>query len=520
VTKSTHMWNPVRHDLRLMRTKPIGQNDMLVYTDATARDAALPNPVEGMVCGLEDSDAGAIYLDSYWRGMMPVVLPSGDTSGATDQANIQAVLDDHGAVQLVAGTYYTDDTITLDSGGDAIVGAGTQTYIEAVNDTFAVIKVTESNCRVQNLTLNEGEYSLDLDGATYNWFSDIYFRSASSHGIYLHNGVWGTVVHNSSIAYAGGDGINAISTATHQNGNSLKVTNTRISSCTGLAIKWSANDFTATGNVIEGNTGGGLEFFADANYGARGGYVAGNRFEDNDGGHIRFHRDGGAIQHITCVGNYVGADTDEDCFVTEGGSSSSATIRYLTLHSNDLAGSGDGGTYRFNFGDTVWYSYIDTSWEPTETVNITNPEENYLVRQQEDREPRTVKYTVDCSSTVSGSTVNLLTLPAGAVMHEVAAVVTTSFNGTTEFDIGDGSTADLFIDRDDLGAGGAITADEYSVMTDQAGSHTGTKAPYYAVAATTVTATVTNTASATAGEVDVFITYSLAPVESNAVAAT
>lgn len=89
------------------------------------------------------------------------VSPSGDTTGAADQANIQSALADNGFVQLVAGTYYINAPLELSSANNVLCGAGHFTTVIQLASGFsgsiqgitAGIFITNWNCQLLHLSL-------------------------------------------------------------------------------------------------------------------------------------------------------------------------------------------------------------------------------------------------------------------------------------------------------------------------------------------------------------------------------
>jgi hypothetical protein len=89
------------------------------------------------------------------------VSPSGDMTGATDRANIQAALADNGFVQLVAGTYYINAPLELTASNQVLCGAGhfatviqlASGFAGSIQGITAGIFITSWNCQVRHLSL-------------------------------------------------------------------------------------------------------------------------------------------------------------------------------------------------------------------------------------------------------------------------------------------------------------------------------------------------------------------------------
>jgi hypothetical protein len=118
----------------------------------------------GAVLSAGPARAAAASSPADWT-----ISPSNDESGATDQANIQNALTAGGFVQLVAGTYYINTPLNLNSDNTVLCGAGhfasviqlaagfscgTQTPTQISAQTFtAGIFITNWNCQVRHLSL-------------------------------------------------------------------------------------------------------------------------------------------------------------------------------------------------------------------------------------------------------------------------------------------------------------------------------------------------------------------------------
>jgi len=119
-----------------------------------------------------------------------------------------------------------------------------------------------------------------------------------------------------------------------------------------------------------------------------------------------------------------------------------------------------------------------------------------------------VASVVDASAGGTAQTTNLMTVPAGAFIKEVMAVVNTPFNGasTTTLDVGISGTASKYIHHTDFNAGGS--ANTFMSMTG--GTNNSTKHTDYRASSTQLIATWTNTTGASAGNVTVTCEYVLA----------
>jgi hypothetical protein len=118
---------------------------------------------------------------------------------------------------------------------------------------------------------------------------------------------------------------------------------------------------------------------------------------------------------------------------------------------------------------------------------------------------KTIRKTVDASAGGTAQTTAIATIPAGAIIHEVVAHAEVAFNGDTTktLEVGVAGNADKYIDATNFDAG---TLNDWQAMTGGGANDQGTAE--YCTAAVPIIATWTNTANATAGTVEVLVTYS------------
>lgn len=124
---------------------------------------------------------------------------------------------------------------------------------------------------------------------------------------------------------------------------------------------------------------------------------------------------------------------------------------------------------------------------------------------------RVDKTGVDASAGGAGATTSLTVLSTGSILFDVVAVVDTAFNGsaTASLEVGVSGNADKYIDSADFSA--SASAGTSRAMTERTTSGTAGSndqvAVEYISGRTTLLATWTNTASATAGAVSVYVAY-------------
>jgi len=113
--------------------------------------------------------------------------------------------------------------------------------------------------------------------------------------------------------------------------------------------------------------------------------------------------------------------------------------------------------------------------------------------------------TVDTSAGGTAQTTNCTLVPAGSVILNVEAKVVTAMDGdtTTTLEVGVSGNVDAYIDTVDFDPSAAAD----TVAGSASGTNNDVKYAQYVGAATQLVATWTNTASATAGDVTVTVTY-------------
>lgn len=119
-----------------------------------------------------DDTAERVVTDMVLAGKLTFgIYPSGDTSGATDRANIQRCLDEWGACELGEGDFYIDEAIVLRS-GNSITGRGslvTKIHAER-SDAFTIGEDSADNLTVRDFCVTDdntnGHTAFVLNGAT------------------------------------------------------------------------------------------------------------------------------------------------------------------------------------------------------------------------------------------------------------------------------------------------------------------------------------------------------------------
>jgi hypothetical protein len=94
------------------------------------------------------------------------LAPSGDTSGATDYANITGLLTLAGAATLQAGTFYTDATIMM-TNNQAITGAGVgETILTSATDVVLIQMGNEQSDHIMRNWMRLGGMTVNQTGGT------------------------------------------------------------------------------------------------------------------------------------------------------------------------------------------------------------------------------------------------------------------------------------------------------------------------------------------------------------------
>jgi len=120
--------------------------------------------------------------------------------------------------------------------------------------------------------------------------------------------------------------------------------------------------------------------------------------------------------------------------------------------------------------------------------------------------PVTEAVVIDASAGGTGETTNLTLVPAGSILLNVLAKVTTPFDGdtTTTLEVGVAGNDDAYIDTVDFDPSGTA---ETTYASSVGGTNNDIKTAQWLAGATQLVATWTNTANMTAGSVTVYTTF-------------
>jgi len=178
----------------------------------------------------------------------------------------------------------------------------------------------------------------------------------------------------------------------------------------------------------------------------------------------------------------------------------------LSLYNVDLSGLADGHKDLYaavrSINDNTILNSLDTVTAGTLTASSpvvldANKRVNGIAI--------TEAVVVNASAGGVAQTTNVTLVPAGSILLNVTAVVTTAFNGnaTTTLEVGVSGNIDAYIDTADFDPEGAVN----TYASSLGGTTNDIKNPQYISANTQLIATWTNTAAATAGVVTVYTTF-------------
>lgn len=148
-----------------------------------------------------------------------------------------------GTVELSKGVYYIGQPIVLSAGGLVLRGQGQHgTLIKAnsVPQNEAAIKLTANDCVLKGLGISgpqtvqkpkQPDFGVWSIGARYWLIEDCLIEHFRRYGIYMTDNNWGSTILHCVIRNNWEAQVHSLGTATHQNGNGLRVIATEMSHC-------------------------------------------------------------------------------------------------------------------------------------------------------------------------------------------------------------------------------------------------------------------------------------------------
>jgi len=139
----------------------LGDQVISVFADATARDASITSPVEGMVIYLEDTKVLSFYNGSAW---VPVdTTASGLASIITDTTTARTLTTAADSGKTILFTNAGATTVTVDASTDFTVGA----RVDIIQDGAGVVTVTADGATIKAAEVSTTTGSFTI-GAQYS----------------------------------------------------------------------------------------------------------------------------------------------------------------------------------------------------------------------------------------------------------------------------------------------------------------------------------------------------------------
>ena len=195
-----------------------------------------------------EGNLGGIFIDGTATGnyVLPVIQPSGDTTGATDLNTLTAITAAGNVVKLASGTYYVNNTIVAGTGG-GLQGVGAGSTIISQNTTGA-------GYAGSNMIAFTGHRGVVKDCSVIGG-SPTFSLNAAANGIIIQSGSNGCVVSNVDINAMNGWGVVVISDATADTFNTTLQNIHTFQCAEGIQLKGTASsDHDQNTQVIGCNT--------------------------------------------------------------------------------------------------------------------------------------------------------------------------------------------------------------------------------------------------------------------------
>jgi hypothetical protein len=312
------------------------------------------------------------------------VPSSGDTTGATDRAALNAVLVTNRCIKLDATAYYIDQPLRFTGIAPnqpsriRIEGSGQGTTIllaAGVEPCTLIDMKSASLIEIENLTLFGGLHGLHLHtSAASITCTNVRSMHNSGHGVYVSNGAWILNFTNCHFTGNGGDGINSNGNHTKQNGNALSLASCNSSGNNGHGVSWSAAGLCVTGCTIENNGASGICLDGTTQY-AWGATIAGSYLENNGIANVELvgAAGGHTVNGVDIAGNYM-TQASVPCILAHG---PAGTVLGVAVHVSNRMVVRDGISPIIRADSSLQHSTI---WqlEPAGRYSFGSPHTNYI----------------------------------------------------------------------------------------------------------------------------------------------
>jgi hypothetical protein len=264
-----------------------------------------------------------------------VIVPSGDTTGATDVKAINAALKNNDCVRL-DGVYHVNSSVAMTRNRTRLVGASVNTLILPTDKTFSAVHVTCEHAMLQRFTVYGGLNGVHLCNGRYARIIDVSCGQAAQNGLLLTGGVWCTVVDRCRFVTNECDGIRAVNIRPDQNGNATSITSTICAANVGAGICFESASLSVVGCTLESNKAGGCVLTATSGS-TNGVSISGTYFENNR--QVQIDIQGGVkgvISGVSIRGNYIYSANADPALIR--GSGPKGSIANVDIGGNSMYG--------------------------------------------------------------------------------------------------------------------------------------------------------------------------------------
>ena len=183
------------------------EQSISIFADATARDAQITSPIEGMFCYLADTNELQFYNGSAWAGYIGegditgvtagTNIGGGGTSGAvTINLDIDAEVDfnDQVAKEIILKDYAETDVAVTSSSGVVSIdlangNTGTITLTENITDIdFTNVPTNGVSSFTLQITQDTTDRTVAINAVTVNGGGDVTAKTAGGAGFTMSTG--------------------------------------------------------------------------------------------------------------------------------------------------------------------------------------------------------------------------------------------------------------------------------------------------------------------------------------------